>query len=148
MNDFCVISLSDLLTKWDVIEKRIRAAAEGDFVTVIYNPMSKRRPHHLRSACEIFLRYRTGDTPCGWVRNISRAGQEKKLLTLEELQAEVVDMFTTVYVGNSATRFLCAGGGTPGVRFEGEGSVFSGRQMTGMVTPRGYRRSESGENEF
>ena len=124
MNDFCVISLSDLLTGWDVIEKRIRSAADGDFVTVIYNPMSKKRTWQLKRCCGIFLEYRSADTPCGWVRNIGRRGQEKKLLTLEQLQEETVDMFTTVYIGNSTTHF--AGGY--------------------MVTPRGYDSLELRED--
>lgn len=100
MNDFCVVSLSDLLTPWDVIEKRLRAAAEGDFTTVIYNPMSKKRTDHLRRACDIFLEMRPENTVCGWVRNIGRPGQEKKLMTLRDLRDETVDMFTTVYIGS------------------------------------------------
>lgn len=104
MNDFCVISLSDLLTPWDVIERRLRSAAQGDFATVIYNPMSRKRTKHLRRACGIFLEYRPGDTPCGFVRNIGRNSQESRLLTLEELRGEKVDMFTTVFIGNSSTK--------------------------------------------
>ncbi len=104
MNDFCVISLSDLMTPWEVIEQRIRGAAMGDFTTVLYNPMSKKRTEHLRRCCDIFLEYRSGDTPCGWVRNIGRQGEEKKLLTLEQLRDEKVDMFTTVYIGSSSMK--------------------------------------------
>lgn len=115
-HDFCVISLSDLLTPWELIERRLQCAAEGDFAVCLYNPSSKKRKDHLRRACEILLRVRSGDTACGWVRNIGRAGQERRLLTLEELRDEEVDMFTTVFVGSSRTR--CAGGR--------------------MVTPRGY----------
>lgn len=103
MNDFCVISLSDLLTPWPVIEKRLRAAAEGDFAVCIYNPASHRRTDNLRKACEILMTEKSGDTPCGWVRQIGREGQEKRILTLRELAEETVDMFTTVFVGNSAT---------------------------------------------
>lgn len=103
MNDFCVISLSDLLTPWPVIEKRLRAAAEGDFAVCIYNPASHRRTDNLRKACEILMTEKSGDTPCGWVRLIGREGQEKRILTLRELAEETVDMFTTVFVGNSAT---------------------------------------------
>ena len=117
-HDFCVISLSDLLTPWDVIEKRLACAAEGDFAICLYNPSSKKRRDHLRRACEILLRSRSGDTVCGWVRNIGREGQEYKLLTLSQLSAEEVDMFTTVFIGSSRTRAL------------------NGR----MVTPRGYEK--------
>lgn len=116
MHDFAVISLSDLLTPWPVIEKRLDCAGAGDFVVCLYNPMSRKRRDNLRLACRILLRHRDGDTVCGWVRNIGRAGQTQKLLTLAQLQEEEVDMFTTVFVGSSSTRCL------------------AGR----MVTPRGY----------
>ena len=116
-HDFCVISLSDLLTPWDVIEKRLRSAAEGDFAICLYNPASKKREDYLRRACDIVLRRRSGDTLCGWVKNIGRAGQEHRLLTLLELREEKLDMFTTVFIGASTTREI------------------AGR----MVTPRGYR---------
>ena len=115
-HDFCVISLSDLLTSWSVIEKRLACAAEGDFAICLYNPSSKKRKDYLRRACEILLRVRSGDTACGWVRNIGREGQECRLLTLEQLRDEEVDMFTTVFIGSSRSR--CAGGR--------------------LVTPRGY----------
>ena len=116
-HDFCVISLSDLLTPWDVIEKRLRSAAEGDFAICLYNPASKKREDYLLRACDIVLRRRSGDTLCGWVKNIGRAGQEHRLLTLSELREEKLDMFTTVFIGASTTREI------------------AGR----MVTPRGYR---------
>lgn len=103
-HDFCVISLSDLLTPWEVIEKRLVCAAEGDFAICLYNPSSKKRKDHLRRACEILLRTRSGDTVCGWVRNIGREGQEKQLLTLEELRDVQLDMFTTVFIGSAGTR--------------------------------------------
>lgn len=115
-HDFCVISLSDLLTPWEVIERRLACAAEGDFAICLYNPSSKKRKDYLRRACEILLRVRSGDTVCGWVRNIGREGQECRLLTLEQLREEEVDMFTTVFIGSSRSR--CAGGR--------------------LVTPRGY----------
>ena len=115
-HDFCVISLSDLLTPWETIEKRLTAAAMGDFSVCIYNPMSKKRANHLRRACDILLRQKSGDTVCGWVRNIGRAGQTSALLTLNELRDAELDMFTTVFVGNSMTRLV---GGK-------------------MLTPRGY----------
>ena len=102
-NDYCVISLSDALTPWPVIEKRLRAAAMGDFVTVLYNPSSRRRADYLGRACDILLESRSADTVCGWVRNIGREGQEHKIMTLGQLKYEQVDMFTTVFIGNSDT---------------------------------------------
>lgn len=116
-HDFCVISLSDLLTPWEVIEKRLIYAAEGDFAICLYNPASKKRADYLRRACDILLRVKPPETVCGWVRNIGRAGEEARLLTLTELREERVDMFTTVFIGSSATQNI------------------AGR----MVTPRGYR---------
>jgi len=115
-HDFCVISLSDLLTPWEVIEKRLTCAAEGDFSLCLYNPASRRRTEHLRRACGILLKSRPAETVCGWVRNAGREGEERRLLTLGELRLEQVDMFTTVFVGASSTRLI------------------GGR----MVTPRGY----------
>lgn len=105
MNDWCVISLSDHLTPWSVIEKRLQAAALGDFAVCLYNPMSRQRPEHLRRACEILQKAgKPSDTVCGWVQNIGREGQTHKLLSLGELQNETVDMFTTVFIGNSCTK--------------------------------------------
>lgn len=104
MQDFAVVSLSDLLVSWDVIERRLQGAAMGDFVTVLYNPGSHRRRDHLRRACAIFLAARSGDTPCGLVRHIDRDGETRELLTLEALADTEVDMFTTVFIGNSRTR--------------------------------------------
>ena len=106
MNDFCVISLSDVLTPWSVIEKRLRAAAAGDFCVCIYNPMSKKRPEHLAKACAVLMETKPVDTVCGWVRNIGREGQESEILTLGELADAQLDMFTTVFVGCSETRIL------------------------------------------
>ena len=120
MHDFCVISLSDLLTPWETIKRRLRCAAEGDFAVCIYNPCSKKRRDHLRRACDILLAVKSPDTVCGWVRNIGREGQEMKILTLGELRNEELDMFTTVFVGSSKTRRI------------------GGR----MVTPRGYENKE------
>ena len=82
MHDFCVISLSDLLTPWETIKRRLRCAAEGDFAVCIYNPCSKKRRDHLRRACDILLDVKSPDTVSGWVRNIGREGQEMKILTL------------------------------------------------------------------
>ena len=117
-HDFCVISLSDRLTPWEVIEKRLACAAQGDFCVALYNPSSKGRPDYLQKAVRILrANGKADDTVCGLVRNIGREGQSARVLTLAELENTPVDMFTTVYIGNSNTRAL------------------SGR----MVTPRGYR---------
>ena len=117
-HDFCVISLSDRLTPWAVIEKRLACAAAGDFCLALYNPSSKGRADYLQKAVGILLQNgKTPQTVCGIVRNIGREGQTSRLLTLAELENTVVDMFTTVYIGNAATQML---GGK-------------------MVTPRGYR---------
>ena len=106
-HDFCCISLSDLLTPWEVIERRLEAAAAGDFCMALYNPASHRRRDHLRRACEVLVRAgKDPGTACGWVRNIGRAGQEARTLTLAELADAEVDMFTTVFVGSCATRRL------------------------------------------
>ena len=117
-HDFCVISLSDRLTPWEVIERRLAAAAMGDFCIALYNPSSKGRPDYLARAVRILLANgKAPGTVCGIVRNIGREGQESRVLTLAALETTPVDMFTTVFVGNAQTRQL------------------SGR----MVTPRGYR---------
>ena len=116
-HDFCVISLSDLLTDREVIEKRLRAAAMGDFCISLYNPASKTRKEHLKNACEILLEYKNENTICGYVKNIGREGETYKVLSLRELMDEEVDMFTTVFVGNSKTKLI------------------AGK----MVTPRGYK---------
>lgn len=117
MHDFCVISLSDLLTPWEVIERRLHCAAAGDFSIALYNPRSKKRPDHLRRACEILLEGKSPDTVCGWVKNIGRPGQCHGLATLKDLGSLELDMFTTVFIGASTTKNV------------------NGR----MVTPRGYR---------
>lgn len=104
--DFAVISLSDLLVPWSLIEKRLSGAAAGDFVTVLYNPGSHQRVEHLQKACDILLAARGSETICGLVRNIGREGQQSRLLTLKELRDTPVDMFTTVFIGNSATRLI------------------------------------------
>ncbi len=103
MNDFCVISLSDLLTPWDVIEKRLHGAGAGDFAVAVYNPMSHKRTEHLRRACDILLQYRDPSTVCGWVQNIGREGFTSQILSLQDLRDTQVDMFTTVFIGNSQT---------------------------------------------
>lgn len=116
-HDFAVVSLSDLLTPWDVIERRLSAAASADFCLCLYNPRSKKRADRLARAADIMLKWKAPDTLCGWVRNIGREGQESGLLPLSGLGGLKADMFTTVFVGNANTKR--AGGR--------------------MVTPRGYR---------
>lgn len=116
MHDFAVISLSDLLTPWGVIEKRLEGAAAADFVVVLYNPASKKRRGHLEKARQIMLRYREKTTPVGLARNSYREGQEVQVTDLEKLPGSPVDMFTTVIIGNSQT-FI---------------------QGNRLVTPRGY----------
>ena len=104
-HDFCVISLSDLLTPWAVIEKRLQCAARGDFAICLYNPSSRKRADYLQKACDILLASgKTPETVCGWVRNIGREGQEKQLLTLGELRDARLDMFTTAFIGSAGTR--------------------------------------------
>ena len=117
IHDFAVISLSDCMTPWELIKKRIKAMADSDMVMCIYNPASKKRADYLKQACQLILKHRSGDTPCGYVRNIGREGQEAVTLTLSELQDAQVDMFTTVFVGNSQTKLI------------------NGK----LVTPRGYK---------
>ena len=103
-HDFAVISLSDLLTSWETIENRLKAAAEGDFAVCIYNPSSKKREGYLKKACDIMLKYKDGSTVCAAVRNIGREGVEKHILTLNELREYKADMFTTVFIGSSETK--------------------------------------------
>lgn len=117
-HDFCVISLSDRLTPWEIIEKRLACAAMGDFCVAIYNPSSKGRPDYLQRAVRILLQNgKSEETVCGIVRNIGRERQQSEIITLRELENKQVDMFTTVYVGNKATKNI----------------------ESKMVTPRGYR---------
>ncbi|MBQ7703369.1 MAG: precorrin-3B C(17)-methyltransferase [Firmicutes bacterium] len=124
IHDFAVISLSDLLTPWELIEKRVEAAAEADFVICIYNPKSHKRREHLDRAVELIMKHRQADTPSGYVKNIGREGQESKILSLSELVGnDDIDMFTTVIVGNSQTRVI-----------NGE-----------LVTPRGYEYGGNAE---
>ncbi len=116
-HDFSVISLSDRLTDWELIERRLDAAAGANMTIVLYNPMSHGRPDTLRRACDILLRHLPPERVCAVAKNIGREGESRVFLTLEELRNTPVDMFSTVFIGNAATRIL---GGN-------------------MVTPRGYR---------
>ncbi len=116
-HDFAVISLSDRLTEWAIIEKRLVNAAEADLSIALYNPASHGRPDHLKKACEILLRYLPEDRICGVARNIGREGEERFFMPLSELAEFPADMFCTVFIGNSSAKMI-------------NGS---------MVTPRGYR---------
>lgn len=101
-HDYCVISLSDLLTPWEVIEKRLKAAVMGDFAIAIYNPSSKKRSDYLQKACDIMLEAGAGEErACGYVEAIGREGTKVEVCTLKELRNRNVNMFTTVFVGNS-----------------------------------------------
>jgi precorrin-3B C17-methyltransferase len=103
MHDFVVISMSDLMTPWELIEKRVKAAAEADFVIAIYNPKSIRRTGQIEKVREIVLQHRAATTPVGVVRSVSRPDQEVVITTLERFTQEKIDMFTTVIIGNSQT---------------------------------------------
>jgi precorrin-3B C17-methyltransferase len=103
MHDFCAISLSDLLTPWDLIEKRLHAAGAADFVTVLYNPRSKKRNWQLDCARQILLQHRNANTPVGLVTSAMREDQNIALTTLADLDCAQADMQTTVFVGNSRT---------------------------------------------
>lgn len=103
-HDFAVISLSDRLTSWELIEKRLRLAVEGEFVIVLYNPSSHKRRDYLEKACDIILEILPEETCCGIARNIGREGEETKIMTLKELRNTEADMFTTVFIGNSDTK--------------------------------------------
>ena len=118
IHDFCLISLSDLLTPWELIESRLKAAAAGDFVVSLYNPSSIKRHDYLQKACDLLMDYgKAPETVCGIVKMIGREGQSCETMTLAELRDTKVDMFTTVFIGNSSTM-----------------------NMNGkMVTPRGYK---------
>ena len=116
-HDFCVISLSDLLTPWEKIEKRLLLASEADFVICLYTPGSHKRADYLEKACDLMLRYKAPETVCGIVSQIGRDGETSRTMTLAELRNTKVDMFTTVFIGNSQTKEI----------------------RDHMVTPRGYR---------
>ena len=116
-HDCCLISLSDLLTPWEKIEARLLGASQADFVICLYNPSSKKRHDYLQKACDLMMQYKSLETVCGTVCNIGREGEEYHVMTLKELRDTKVDMFTTVFIGNSQTKEI------------------NGK----MVTPRGYR---------
>lgn len=103
MHDNCNISLSDLMTPYDLIKKRVEAAASADFVISLYNPKSKGRPHYLRESLETIKKYRKGETPVAVVKNALREGEEKTIYTLDNFDDSAVDMFSIVIIGNSNT---------------------------------------------
>ena len=124
-HDLCIISLSDLMTPWEVIERRIKAAAIGDFVTAVYNPKSHGRYWQLYRLQELFLQERSAETPVGYVRQAGRDDEEIKITTLGAFDPEDVDMFTVVLIGNSQS-------------YIDDGHI---------ITPRGYYREETNEGE-
>lgn len=117
IHDFALISLSDLLTPWEKIEKRLLCASEADFAICLYNPSSKKRHDYLQKACDLMMQHKSPETVCGIAWNIGRDGEGMKVMSLKELRDTQVDMFTTVFIGNSQTKEI-----------DGK-----------MVTPRGYR---------
>ena len=117
IHDFALISLSDLLTPWEKIEKRLKCASEADFVICLYNPSSKKRHDYLQKACDIMMLHKSPEIVCGVVSQIGRTGEDMHVMPLRELRETKVDMFTTVFIGNSQTK------------------IIDGK----MVTPRGYR---------
>ena len=119
-HDMCIISLSDLMTPWEMIERRIKAAAVGDFVTAVYNPKSHGRYWQLYRLQELFLKYRSAETPVGYVRQAGRPEQKVKVTTLGAFDPEDIDMFTVILIGNS------------------QSYIANGK----MITPRGYYREE------
>ena len=104
MHDFAVISLSDALTPWEVIEKRLRAAASAEMILCLYNPESRKRPGYLKKACEIVMEYLPPETICGVARQIGREGESWQVMNLAQLAQIHADMFTTVYIGNHTTK--------------------------------------------
>jgi len=124
-HDFCLISLSNLLTPWEIIEQRLHGAAQGDFVVAFYNPVSKRRRWQLEAARDILLKHRAPHTPVVIASNLGRDGETIQYITLRELVPDMVDMLTLVIVGSSETRQIVTGSG-----------------RTYVYTPRGYRLAE------
>lgn len=103
MHDFCTISLSDLLTPWGAIEKRLHAASGADFVIALYNPKSKGRQENINEAISIILQYKNPDTPAVLVKNAGREGNERRIVTLGTIDYDFIDMMTVVIIGNSTT---------------------------------------------
>jgi precorrin-3B C17-methyltransferase len=107
MHDFCTISLSDLLTPWEVIEKRLHMAARADFVIALYNPKSKGRPEYINQAIDIVLKYMKPTTPAALVKNAGREGNDRRIVTLDTIDYDFIDMMTVVIIGNSNTYIKC-----------------------------------------
>jgi len=128
-HDFCTISLSDLLTPWEEIERRLRAAAQGDFVVAFYNPVSKRRRTQLAEARDILLTERPAETPVVLARNLGRDGESVEVVTLGALEPDMADMLTMVVVGNRQTRHVTRG------------------QEQWVYTPRGYAKKRTDKKE-
>lgn len=105
MHDNCNISLSDLMTPYEDIKKRVKLAAEGDFVISLYNPKSKGRPEYLKECMDIIKEFRTDSTPVAVVRHALRDGQSYKLFTIKDFDPEIVDMMSIVIVGNSKSYY-------------------------------------------
>ena len=103
MHDYAVISLSDLLTPWEIIERRVKYAAEADFVIVLYNPMSSQRDWQIKKTLEIMLQYKSPNTPVGIVKEVSRKGESVILTTLDKMTTHPIDMTTIIIIGNSTT---------------------------------------------
>ena len=103
MHDYAVISLSDLLTPWEIIEKRVKYAAEADFVIVLYNPISSQRDWQLKKTSEIILRHKSPNTPVGIVKDVSREDESVILTTLDKMTTRPIDMTTIIIIGNSTT---------------------------------------------
>ena len=122
MNDYVTISLSDIMTPWEVISRRLIYACLGDFVICLYNPASRHRPDHFKNACDILLANKSPETPAGYVRNAGREGEYSLVTTLGRIRNEKVDMLCTIIIGNSQT-------------FISDGRI---------VTPRGYNINQEG----
>jgi precorrin-3B C17-methyltransferase len=120
-HDFCAISLSDNLKPWSIVERRLKAAAEGDFVIALYNPASKARPDRIIEAFDLMRRLKARTTPVAFARAIGRADEKLTLTTLGEADTSVADMATLVVIGSSETHFIARDGARPW-----------------MVTPRTY----------
>jgi precorrin isomerase len=138
-HDLCLISLSDLMTPWEVIERRIKAAAVGDFVTAVYNPKSNGRYWQLYRLVELFSQQRSSETPVGYVRQAGRDEQEIKVTTLAEFDPEDVDMFTVILIGNSQSYIYSPSSALTGT------SPQAGEESRRIITPRGYYRERGDE---
>ena len=126
MNDYVTVSLSDIMTPWEVISRRLIAACLGDFVICLYNPASKHRPRHFKMACRILLEHKSPETPAGYVRNAGREGESSLVTTLGKIRRENIDMLCTIIIGNSQSYIL-------------DGKI---------ITPRGYNNKNPNRGEM